>query len=67
MGKNKRFPVGFPPAIRKIIKEQVGTLGNSEAEVVKNIVLMYLSERNMLKFGRDKDKKRGGKKWTEKQ
>lgn len=60
MGKNKRFPVGFPPAVREIIKEQVGTLGNSEAEVVKNIVLMYLSERNMLNIS--KKKKRGGKK-----
>lgn len=60
MGKNKRFPVGFPPAVREIIKEQVGTLGNSEAEVVKNIVLMYLSERNMLDIS--KKKKRGGKK-----
>jgi len=53
MGKNKRFPVGFPPAVREII-------GNSEAEVVKNIVLMYLSERNMLDIS--KKKKRGGKK-----
>lgn len=48
MGKIQRFPVGFPPVIREIIKEQVGILGNSEAEVVKNIVLIYLTEKGLL-------------------
>ncbi|MBN2066734.1 MAG: hypothetical protein JW771_08025 [Candidatus Thermoplasmatota archaeon] len=57
MGKIQRFPVGFPPAIREIIKEQVGELGNSEAEVVKNMVLIYLTERGLLKtFRPPKDK-----------
>ncbi len=58
MGKIQRFPVGFPPIIREIIKQQVGELGNSEAEVVKNIVLIYLTERNLLKIG-EKKKKEG--------
>ena len=58
MGKNQRFPVGFPPFIREIIKQQVGTVGNSEAEVVKNIVLIYLTERGLLNVG----KKRNGRK-----
>jgi len=58
MGKSQRFPVGFPPIIREIIKQQVGELGNSEAEVVKNIVLIYLTERNLLKIG-EKKKKEG--------
>lgn len=58
MGKNKRFPVGFPPFIREIIKQQVGTVGNSEAEVVKNIVLIYLTERGLLNAG----EKRNGRK-----
>jgi hypothetical protein len=49
MGTSQRFPVGFPPIIRELIKEQVGTLGNSEAEVVKNIVLMYLTEKGMIR------------------
>jgi len=49
MGKSQRFPVGFPPIIREIIKQQVGTLGNSEAEVVKNIVLIYMTEKGLLK------------------
>ena len=49
MGKIQRFPVGFPPVIREVIKQQVGILGNSEAEVVKNIVLMYLTEKGMIK------------------
>ncbi len=49
MGKNPRFPVGFPPFVRECIKEHVGQLGNSEAEVVKNIVLIYFTERGNLK------------------
>ena len=49
MGKSQRVPVGFPPIVRDIIKKQVGTLGNSEAEVVKHIVLMYLTEKDMLR------------------
>lgn len=49
MGKSQRFPVGFPPFIRDIIKQQVGVLGNSEAEVVKNMVLIYLTEKGLLK------------------
>ena len=59
MGKNQRFPVGFPPFIREIIKQQVGTVGNSEAEVVKNIVLIYMTEKGLLK--NFKKKKEGGK------
>ena len=62
MSQNKRFPVGFPPVVREIIREQVGKLGNSEAEVVKNIVLIYLTERGMLKNIETKHKKEEGKK-----
>ena len=54
MGNIQRIPVGFPPLIREIIKKQVGVLGNSEAEVVKNIVLMYVTEKGILKTGRNK-------------
>jgi hypothetical protein len=59
MGKIQRFPVGFPPIVRDIIKQQVGTLGNSESEVVKNMVLIYLTERKLLNIGGN-GKKRGG-------
>lgn len=58
MGKSQRFPVGFPPVIRQIIKDQVGILGNSEAEVVKNMVLIYLTEKGLLKTGKG-DKREG--------
>jgi hypothetical protein len=58
MGKNQRFPVGFPPIIRDVIKQQVGILGNSESEVVKNIVLMYLTEKNLLKMKKGETKNR---------
>ena len=60
MGKIQRFPVGFPPVIREIIKEQVGILGNSEAEVVKNMVLIYMTEKGLLNAG-GKDKDKGGR------
>jgi hypothetical protein len=62
MGKIQRFPVGFPPIIREIIKQQVGELGNSEAEVVKNIVLIYLTEKGLLRAMGIKKKKEGEKK-----
>lgn len=57
MGQNSRVPVGFPPILRKIIKKQVGTLGNSESEVIKNIVLIYFTERGILKTWESSDKK----------
>ena len=59
LGKIQRFPVGFPPVVREIIKQQVGTLGNSESEVVKNMVLIYLTERGLLRSFESKDKKEG--------
>jgi hypothetical protein len=49
MGSAQRFPVGFPPIVRDVIKQHVGVLGNSESEVVKNMVLIYLTERGLLK------------------
>ena len=58
MGSAQRFPVGFPPIVRDVIKQHVGVLGNSESEVVKNIVLIYLTERGLLKQG---TKKGGGR------
>ena len=59
MGKSQRFPVGFPPIVRDVIKQQMGILGNSESEVVKNIVLIYLTERELLKIKKP-TKKKGG-------
>jgi hypothetical protein len=49
LGNVQRIPVGFPPIVRDVIKQNVGVLGNSESEVVKNIVLIYLTERGLLK------------------
>ena len=65
MGKIQRFPVGFPPVVREIIKQQVGILGNSEAEVVKNIILIYLTEKGLLSTGETRKRRGAGKKWTE--
>jgi len=59
MGKSQRIPVGFPPFVREIIKQQVGILGNSESEVVKNIVLIYLTEKGLLRRFENKKEGRG--------
>ena len=61
MGKSQRFPVAFPPLVREIIKQQVGELGTSESEAVKNMVLIYLTERGLLNTNRNRKKKQGGK------
>jgi len=58
MGNAQRFPVGFPPIVRDVIKQHVGVLGNSESEVVKNMVLIYLTERGLLKT---QGSKKGGR------
>ena len=60
MSKTQRIPVGFPPFVREIIKRQVGILGSSESEVVKNIVLMYLTEKGLLERF-DTNKRKGGR------
>ena len=61
MGKSQRFPVTFPPIIRDVIKQQVGILGSSESEVVKNMVLIYLTEKNLLITRGNKKKWEGGR------
>ena len=59
MGSVQRIPVGFPPIVRDVIKQHVGVLGNSESEVVKNIVLIYFTEKGLLKRFNTKDRKEG--------
>ena len=59
MGKTQRIPVSFPPVIRDIIKQQVGILGSSESEVVKNIVLIYFTEKGHLRRFSTKDRTEG--------
>ena len=61
MGKATRIPVSFPPIVREVIKQQVGILGTSESEVVKNMVLIYLTERGLLNTSRNTKKREGGK------
>ena len=59
MSKSQRIPVGFPPFVREIIKQQVGILGNSESEVVKNITLIYMTEKGLLR--KSKSRREGRK------
>jgi hypothetical protein len=58
MGTTQRIPVSFPPIVREVIKQQVGILGSSESEVVKNMVIIYLTEKDLL---RKVNKPRGGR------
>jgi hypothetical protein len=60
MSKSQRIPVGFPPFLREKIKQQLGILGSSESEVVKNIVLIYFTEKGQLNSLETKNKKKGG-------
>jgi hypothetical protein len=48
MGNDKKFQVDFPSSIVEIIKKQIGILGNSESEIVKNLVLFYFKENEQL-------------------
>ena len=59
MGKIQRFPVYFSPAIREIIKQQEGILGNSESEIIQNIVLFYFRENGQLNLLKTNRKKKG--------
>ncbi len=58
MGTSQIFPIEFSPVITKIIKQQKGILGNSESEIVKNIVLFYFKENGNLKVLKTQSKKR---------
>jgi metal-responsive CopG/Arc/MetJ family transcriptional regulator len=47
----KKILVSLPQGIFKIIKELNGNLGESDSEVVRNIVIAYLSEQGYLAKG----------------
>jgi hypothetical protein len=47
----KRILVSLPEGIFKIVKELKGTLGDSDSEVVRDIVVAYLSEQGYLAKG----------------
>jgi metal-responsive CopG/Arc/MetJ family transcriptional regulator len=44
----KRILVSLPEGIFRIIKELKGKLGESDSEVVRDIVIAYLSEQGYL-------------------
>ena len=60
MGTTQRIPVSFPPIVRQVIKQQVDILGSSESEVVKNMVIIYLTEKNLLRNSNGKKEGRHG-------
>ena len=51
-GQKSEIPRCISPHNSGCHKTTVGILGSSESEVVKNIVLIYLTERNILKTSR---------------
>ena len=50
MAENQRFLVDFPNAIIKKIKQHQGILGESESEVIKNLVFYYIKEKGLLRI-----------------
>jgi len=44
----KRILVSFPEGVHKILKELKGKIGESDSEIVRNIVIAYLSEKGYL-------------------
>ncbi|UZE92212.1 MAG: hypothetical protein IB616_05765 [Methanosarcinales archaeon] len=49
--KMRRINVGLPPRAYEIVtKDLMNQLGTNESDVVRNIVLIYLSERGYFKF-----------------
>jgi len=47
----KRILVSLPEGIFNIVKALKGKLGESDSEVVRDIVIAYLSEQGYLKNG----------------
>ena len=45
----KKVQVTFPDGLWRLIEKLKGTLGDSDSEVVRNIVLAYLSEKSYVK------------------
>ena len=60
MGTSQSFPIMFSPAVRKILKQHVGKLGNSESEIIKNIVLSYFKEKAPMARSKTSKRKVGG-------
>jgi len=49
MGKNnKQFNVKLTEEQTDIIKEMVGVMGGTEAEVIRNVVIAWLSEKSII-------------------
>lgn len=47
--KTRKIPVYLPPRIYEIVVGLQGTIGKSKSEVVKNIIIIYLTERGLLR------------------
>lgn len=46
--KNKRVQVSFTPEQWKIILKMKGAFGEADADIVRNIVLAWLSEKSFI-------------------
>lgn len=47
----KKVLVSLPAGIFKLIRELKGNIGESDSEVIRNIVIAYLSEQGYLAKG----------------
>jgi len=54
--------VYLPPTIHEIVTEKLkGTIGKSGSETIKNIIIIYLTERGLLRESEYLSEKRRGK------
>jgi len=59
-GKAKRVQVTFTEEQWKLIERLRGVMGSDDAELVRNIVLTWLSEKSIVSEVAKKDLKTGG-------
>ncbi|MGQ9722551.1 MAG: CopG family transcriptional regulator [Candidatus Jordarchaeum sp.] len=52
----KRVLVSLPNGVKEMIDELKGKMGESDSEVIRTIVIAYLSEKGFLSKKREKEK-----------
>ena len=48
-GMGKKVQVTFSDGLWKVVEKLRGTMGDSDSEIVRNIVISYLSEKSYIK------------------
>jgi metal-responsive CopG/Arc/MetJ family transcriptional regulator len=53
----KKILVSLPEGIYKLVRELKGKIGESDSEVVRSIVISFLSEKSYLSKGKNHEQK----------